>query len=66
MSFLTHMKRATFNSGERWIVKYNKEGLIREVKQVYNATEYRQIPNARPLLTQNKLIKALEEDKVKR
>ena len=66
MGYLQHIKRANINSSERWFVKYGDDGLVREVKQVYNAKEYRQIPNARKLLTKNKLIETLEKDKTER
>ena len=66
MGYLQTLRRATISSSERWFLKYNDNGLIREVKQVYNATEYRQINNARKLLTKKKLIEALEKDKTER
>ena len=66
MSFLQHIKRIELNPSERWFLKYDDDGLVREVKQVYNAKEYRQIPNARKLLTKNKLIETLEKDKTER
>ena len=64
MSFLQHIKRSNVSSAVRWFLKYNDEGFIREIKQVYKASEYRKLPNARPLLTKNKLIEALEADKI--
>ena len=66
MGYLQHIKRAHINPSERWFLKYDKDGLVKEVKQVYNAKEYRQIPNAKPLLTKKKLIEALEKDKTER
>ena len=66
MGFLSHMKRTTVHPSERWFLKHDKDGLIKEVKQVYNASEYKELKNARPLLTQKKLIKALEADRLKR
>tara|TARA_R110002012_G_scaffold52969_2_gene136128 strand:- start:391 stop:606 length:216 start_codon:yes stop_codon:yes gene_type:complete len=66
MGYLQTLRRANISSSERWFLKYNDNGLIREVKQVYNATEYRQINNARKLLTKKKLIEALEKDKTER
>tara|TARA_Y100001973_G_C5203658_1_gene339755 strand:+ start:4161 stop:4379 length:219 start_codon:yes stop_codon:yes gene_type:complete len=66
MGFLLHLKRAKMPSTERWFLKYDQDGLIKEVKQVYKASEYKKLKKARPLLTQKKLIQALEEDKLKR
>ena len=66
MGYLQHIKRVAIGSSERWFLKYDNDGLVREVKQVYNAKEYRQIPNARKLLTKKKLIEALEKDKTER
>ena len=66
MGYLQHIKRANISPSERWFLKYDNDGSVREVKQVYNAKEYRQIPNARKLLTKNKLIEALEKDKTER
>ena len=71
MSFLQHIKRIELNDNERWIVKYDKKGLIREVKQIYKPSEYYALnlhrgKNARPLHNKNSLIKILEEDKIKR
>jgi hypothetical protein len=71
MSFLQHIKRIELNDNERWIVKYDKKGLIREVKQIYKPSEYYALnlhrgKNARPLHNKNALIKILEEDKIKR
>ena len=35
MSYLNHIKRSEQDADNRWIVKYNKNGLIKEVKLVY-------------------------------
>ena len=41
MSYLTHIKKAEQEENNRWIVKYNsKTGLVREVKLIYNPSEY--------------------------
>ena len=68
MSYLTHLKRADISSDTRWIVKYRKNGKIREVKQIYKPSEYyadnlHRGKNARPLHNRNALIKILENDK---
>ena len=51
---------------ERWIVKYDNEGLVREVKLIFNPDEYRKSARSRTLNTQNGLIKILENDKERR
>lgn len=71
MSFLQHIKRVNLADSERWIVKYHKDGLIREVKQIYKPSEYyaankHRGKNARPLHNKNALIKILELDRNKR
>ena len=71
MSFLQHLKKVKFNDTERWIVKYLKNGLVREVKQIYKPSEYyaankHKGKDARPLHNKNALIKILENDQEKR
>ena len=66
MSYLTHLKRAAHHHSCRWVIKYDKNDLVREVKLVYNPVEYRTGPCARPLHTIKGLIKILENDKNKR
>tara|TARA_R110002110_G_scaffold82730_4_gene215150 strand:+ start:447 stop:665 length:219 start_codon:yes stop_codon:yes gene_type:complete len=71
MSYLLHLKKTSNESDTRWIVKYNKKGLVKEVKQVYKPSEYYAMnkhkgKNARPLHNKNALIKILEDDKAKR
>ena len=66
MTFLKHLKRSDFSSDLRWIVKYNKNGSIKEVKLIFNPEEYRSLKNSKPLHTQNGLIKILENDKARR
>jgi hypothetical protein len=66
MSYLTHLKRSTHHYSSRWIVKYNDEGLVREVKLIFNPEEYRKSKKARTLNTQQGLIKILENDKERR
>jgi hypothetical protein len=41
MSYLTHLKRTKMHHSERWIVKYDSNGLVREVKLIFNPEEYR-------------------------
>ena len=71
MGFLKHLKSSDHENNTRWIVKFNKKGIVREVKQIYKPSEYYAFnkhkgKNARPLHNKNVLIKILEEDKVKR
>jgi|TARA_R100000655_G_scaffold20950_1_gene43080 hypothetical protein len=66
MSYLTHLKRSKHHYSSRWIVKYNDEGLVREVKLIFNPEEYRKSKRARTLNTQQGLIKILENDKERR
>jgi len=66
MSYLTHLKRSDHHHSSRWIVKYDDDNLVREVKLIYSPEEYRQFPNARRLNTKEGLIKILENDKERR
>jgi len=66
MSYLAHLKRNKMHYSNRWIVKYDSNDLIREVKLIFNPEEYRKLSKARTLNTQEGLIKILENDKQKR
>ena len=71
MSYLEFLKRSKNHTDTRWIVKYDKKGFVREVKQIYKPSEYyaenkHRGKNARPLHNKNALIKILEDDKAKR
>ena len=65
MSYLAHLKRTKMHHLCRWVVKYSND-LIKEVKLIYSPEEYKQHANAKPLHTQEGLIKLLEQDKAKR
>ena len=41
MSYLTHLKRNKMHYSERWIVKYDDNDLVREIKLIFNPEEYR-------------------------
>jgi|TARA_Y100001963_G_scaffold157877_2_gene255521 hypothetical protein len=66
MTYLTFLKRNKMYYKNRWIVKYDENNLVREVKLIFNPKEYRTMKNPRPLKTQDGLIKILEKDKEKR
>jgi len=71
MSYLEFLKRSKNHTDTRWVVKYNKKGLVREVKQIYKPSEYYSLnlhkgENSRPLHNKNALIKILENDKTTR
>jgi len=66
MNYLTHLKRNKMHYSSRWIVKYDKQDLVREVKLIFNPEEYRKFKKARTLNTQEGLIKILENDKKRR
>ena len=63
MSYLAHLKKNKMHYTSRWIVKYNEDNLVREVKLIYSPEEYRKSKKARTLNTQDGLIKILENDK---
>ena len=66
MSYLTHLKRNKMHYSSRWIVKYDDNNLVREVKLIYSPEEYRKSEKSRTLNTQEGLIKILENDKERR
>jgi len=66
MSYLSHLKKNKMHYTSRWIVKYNEDNLVREVKLIYSPDEYRKSKKARTLNTQDGLIKILENDKKRR
>jgi|TARA_R100000781_G_scaffold114575_1_gene85764 hypothetical protein len=66
MSFIkTFLKTDTYPL-RRWIVKKDKEGLIREVKCIFNPDEYSESLNARPMYGDRRLKEILIKDKEKR
>jgi len=66
MSYLAHIKRNKMHYSSRWIVKYDDNNLVREVKLIFNPEEYRKVKRPRSLNTQDGLIKILENDKKRR
>jgi hypothetical protein len=66
MSYLTHLKRNKMHHSSRWVVKYDDDDLIKEVKLIYSPEEYRAFKKPRTLNTQEGLIKILENDKERR
>jgi len=63
MNYHTYLKRNRLTDDKRWIVKYSSDGLIKEVKLIYNVDEYRKIIGRKALHTQDELIKLLDENK---
>tara|TARA_R110002020_G_scaffold424388_2_gene633584 strand:- start:16192 stop:16398 length:207 start_codon:yes stop_codon:yes gene_type:complete len=66
MNYLTHLKKTKMHYKNRWVVKYDKNNFIKEVKLIFNPEEYRTLRNAKPLHTQKGVIKILEKDKQNR
>ena len=66
MSYLIHLKRSEHHYSSRWIVKYDDNDLVREVKLIYSPEEYRKMKKPRTLNTKDGLIKILENDKERR
>jgi uncharacterized membrane protein len=66
MSFLkTFLKTDTYPL-RRWIVKRDKQGLLREVKCIFNPDVYSKTENARPMYGDKKLKEILLKDKSQR
>ena len=51
MSYLTHLKRNKHHHSSRWIVKFDENDLVREVKLIYSPEEYRESKKPRTLNT---------------
>ncbi len=71
VSYLDHLKRTSNHVDTRWVAKYDKKELIKEIKQIYNPSEYyadnkHKGKNARPLHNKNAIIKIMELDKIRR
>ena len=66
MNYLTHLKRTKMHYKSRWVVKYNKNDSIREVKLIFNPEEYSKSENAKPMYGDRKLKEILVKDKEKR
>ena len=66
MSFIkTFLKTDTYPL-RRWIVKKDKQGLIREIKCIFNPEQYSKAENAKPMYGDRKLKEILVKDKEKR
>ena len=66
MTFLkTFLKTKTYPL-RRWIVKRDKEGLIREVKCIFSPDVYAKTENSRPMYGDRKLKEILLKDKEER
>ena len=66
MSFLkTFLKTKTYPL-RRWIVKRDNEGLIKEVKCIFNPDIYSKTENAKPMYGDRKLKEILIKDKEQR
>ena len=66
MSYLTHLKRTKMHHSNRWVIKFDDDDLVREIKLIYSPEEYRAFKKPRTLNTQEGLIKILENDKKRR
>tara|TARA_R110000744_G_scaffold67248_3_gene137161 strand:+ start:470 stop:685 length:216 start_codon:yes stop_codon:yes gene_type:complete len=66
MNYLAHLKKNKMHYSSRWVVKYDDNDLIKEVKLIYSPEEYRESSKPRTLNTQEGLIKILENDKRRR
>ena len=66
MSYLKHIKKNKLHHSTRWIVKFDVDNLVKEVKLIFNPEEYRKSAKARTLKTQDGLIKILENDRERR
>lgn len=65
MSYLSHLKRNEMDIDIRWIVKYDSNNNIKEVKQIFNPEEYINTKDPRILYNKEDLIKILEDERKK-
>jgi len=62
MGYLKHLKRMDDNDA-RWIVKFDKNNKIKEVKLIFNPSDYATQKNTYPLLNRVEVIEILEKEK---
>tara|TARA_R110000744_G_scaffold86348_1_gene168714 strand:- start:9992 stop:10204 length:213 start_codon:yes stop_codon:yes gene_type:complete len=65
-TYASYLRRSVQNENNRWIVKFDSENLIKEVKLIYNPKEYRKMNGKHKLLTKEKLLEILDDDKKNR
>tara|TARA_R110000787_G_scaffold205252_1_gene315662 strand:+ start:266 stop:490 length:225 start_codon:yes stop_codon:yes gene_type:complete len=66
MTFIKTFLKTTTYPMRRWIVKYDKQDLIKEVKCIFDPELYVKSKNARPIYGDRKLKDILVKDKEKR
>ena len=66
MTFIKTFLKTTTYPMRRWIVKYDKKGLIKEVKCIFDPELYSNSRDARPIHGDKKLKEILIKDKKKR
>ena len=70
MTFRQHLKKQLKDKGavkgRKWFTKLTSEGLIKEIKMVFNAHEYASVNPNRKLYGDQALFTALEKDKIMR
>ena len=64
-TYASYLKRSKTHPDNRWVVK-KVNGLISEVKLIYNPKEYRKMKGKHKLLTKEKLLEILDDDKKNR
>jgi hypothetical protein len=65
-TYASHLKRTKTHPDNRWIVKFDSNGLVKEVKLIYNPKEYRKFKGKHQLINKEKLLAILDEDKANR
>lgn len=64
MTYLNYIKKINLDSSNRWIIKRDSKGKIKEVKHLFNPEEYKKNnKHNRKLYTKQELIQILENDK---
>lgn len=65
MGYLKHLQHVELSEDSRWIVKYNSNGKIKEVKLIWDPEQYKTFSKSRELFNKSKLIKILQENERK-
>jgi|TARA_R110002020_G_scaffold134524_1_gene300260 hypothetical protein len=65
MSYLKHLKKIKMPNSTRWVIKYDKNNDIKNIRLVSCPKEYKKNKEEKTLHTQRAVIKILEKQKRK-
>ena len=65
MSYLKHLKKIKMHHSTRWVINYDKNKQIENIRLVTCPKEYKKNKKEKNLHTQKSVIKILEKQKIK-